>query len=71
MGETNSSSLNKIAQEIWEFLVSKSIMITAEYLPSSLDFQVDGNFSTPRTQPSGSLAPLYSRKSARNSVSPT
>ena len=39
MGESKSFVL--IVQEIWEFLISTSIMITAEYLPNWMFVQAD------------------------------
>lgn len=34
---TKSSELKRIAQKIWEFLISKSIIITAKYIPRLLN----------------------------------
>ena len=41
MRGTKSFELKRIAQKIWEFLISKSIMITAKYLPRLLNVLVD------------------------------
>lgn len=53
MGGTKSSELNRMVQEIWEFLTSKSIITPAEYLPRSMNFNADWGIATSGTQPSG------------------
>ena len=41
MGETKNSEMNQIAQGIWQYLINKSITITAEYLPTSQNVRAD------------------------------
>ena len=38
---TKNQTLTQISKEIWEYLISKRIMITAEYLPTHLNTQAD------------------------------
>ena len=37
MWGTKNSEMNKITQEIWDYLISKGIIITAEYLPTAMN----------------------------------
>ena len=41
MGGTKNETMNIIAKEIWEYLLSKGITITAEYLPGKLNMLAD------------------------------
>ena len=41
MGGTHSRELTSLAKEIWDFLLSEQITITAEYLPGVLNVQAD------------------------------
>ena len=41
MGGTRSPELLKVAKEIWDCLLANGIVVTAEYLPSSLNIQAD------------------------------
>ena len=41
MGGTKGAELNKISKEIWEYLIVNEITLTAKYLPSSQNIQVD------------------------------
>ena len=41
MGDTRSTVLLQIAQELWEFSLSNKIILTAEYLPGVLNQQAD------------------------------
>ena len=54
MRGTKSSELNRGAQEIWEFHISKFIMTSAEYLPSSVNVEVNWESATSKTRPNGS-----------------
>ena len=41
MGGTKRAELNKISKEIWEYLIGNKITLTAKYLTSSQNIQVD------------------------------
>ena len=41
MGGTHSQKLLILTKEIWNFLIDRQIMITAEYLPSALNIRAD------------------------------
>ena len=41
MGGTKSPELLEISKQIWEYLISRQIMITTEYLPSKLNLVAD------------------------------
>ena len=37
----SSPELRQVAKEIWDYLLANGIVVTAEYLPSSLNIQVE------------------------------
>ena len=41
MGGTRSQKLLQVAKEIWDYLLANRIVVTSEYLPSSLNIQAD------------------------------
>jgi len=41
MGGTQSEALSSLSKEIWDFLLTKQITITAEYLPGILNVEAD------------------------------